>query len=392
MLKRIFIITFIAIFIIACQTGKEDAKKFSEKYTQTMEKLREQRSKVKTRDEYVAYNADVKRENEALLAEFEKSPSIEDIEILRSKVLLNLEKLDEAEQKIDAVLAKNPASLIDAKMTKVKILLKKKNYAEAYNVFKEIESQVKDPFDLFHAYYYIGSSHEDPKVKEEYAKKFLTSPGIPDYYVQYRTDMYTIAASVAKQQGNYDEARRVLTEAIADTKDERNKAFLEKTLLQLDYVGKPAFPIAVGTWLNSTPLKLQDLKGQVVGIIFWAPWCPSCREMTPSLVDIYKEYKDKGFTLIGYTRFHGTYSDDLADLGKVSKEEELENIKKYLERKQVPYPIAIADEKTDYESYKISGLPTLVIIDKKGNIDFTKIGGGDIQFIKDKIDKLLAEV
>ncbi|HEV7715002.1 MAG TPA: TlpA disulfide reductase family protein, partial [Steroidobacteraceae bacterium] len=47
------------------------------------------------------------------------------------------------------------------------------------------------------------------------------------------------------------------------------------------------------------PVKLSGYKGQVVMINFWATWCGPCREEMPLLESIYKQYKDKNFTLLG---------------------------------------------------------------------------------------------
>jgi thiol-disulfide isomerase/thioredoxin len=269
--------------------------------------------------------------------------------------------------------------------------LEKKQYDEAYNIFKEIESQVKDPHDLYQTYFYLTAVLEDNKVKEAYAKKFLNAKDLPAEQVNNRSVIYFYLASFAKQEGDLDKARRILNEGIEATDDERSKAFLAKPLEQLDYYGKEAFPISASTWINSSALDLKALKGQVRIMFFWAPWCPSCRTLTPSIVDIYNENKDQGLTVIGYTRVYGRYSDEVEDVGNVNKEEELERIQKYLERKKVPYPIAIAEGTTDYDKYKISGLPTLVVIDKKGNIAFTKMGGGNLPFLKQKIKQLLEE-
>jgi thiol-disulfide isomerase/thioredoxin len=391
MIKRISVLFFITIFFIACQTGTEDAKNFSDDYAKVSEKLRELRSQVKKRDDYVAYNAEKKREYENLWKEYEKSPDVEKIEILRSRLLLGLKKTDEAEQKIDKVLAKKPDLITEAKMVKVKILLQKKQYNEAYNIFKEIESQVTDPNDLYQAYYYLAEELEDNKLKEAYANKFLNGKQLPEDQVNNKVMMYLVLASIAKQEGDLDKAREVLNEGIADTKDERRKKALQNTLEQLDIFGKKAFPIPVGTWMNSSALKLNDLKGQVVVLFFWAPWCPSCRTLTPTIIDLFNENKDQEFTIIGFTRLYGTYSDDVEDKGKVNEEEELELIKKYVERKKIPYPIMIAEDKADLDVYKVAVLPTLVFIDKKGNVSFTKIGISNIPFIKQKIKQLLEE-
>lgn len=390
MFKNIFILVFIVMFFISCQTGKEDAKKFSDDYMKVTNKLKESRTKVKTRDEFVAHKEEKKSEFDALLKKFEKSPSIEEIEILRSSVLLQLEKLDEAEKKIDDVLAGKPDLINEAKMVKVKILFEREKFSEGYDIFKEIESEIKDLDDLFLAYYTLGSEHEDNNVKKEYSKKFLNSKEIPEYHSKNRYIMYLMIASVAAEEGDFDQAETLFKEGIAETKEPRKKAILEKSLGQLDFIGKKAFPISAETWVNSSPLEVEKLKGKVVVLSFWAPWCPSCRKITPTLMEEYNKNKDQEFVLIGPTRLYGTYRDDVADKGKVDKEEEIELIKSYVDRKKIPYPIAIADDKTNFDTYKIPGIPTLVFINKKGDIDFIKIGGGDL-FIKSRIKKLLEE-
>lgn len=391
MFKKIFIPVFIAIFLISCQSGKEEAKNFSDEYTKLTEKLRDLRGKVKSRDEYVAYKAEKERDCENLLEKFAKSPPIEEIEILRSKVLLDLKKLDEAETKIDDVLAKEPDLITDAKMVKVRILIEKRNYDEAYHIFKDIEAQVTDLYDLFEAYYYIATEHEDSNVRLEYANKFLNAKEIPEQYAKKKADVYLSMASVAKQENDFDKARKLLNEGIASTDSDRTKAGLEKTIAQLDIIGEKAFPIAAETWVNSAPIELKGQEGRVVVVAFFAPWCPSCRSLVPSLVDLYNENKDQGFTLIGYTRLYGNYRDDVEDAGKVSKDEEIEYIKKYLERNNIQYPVAITQEKNVYNTYNVAVIPTLVFIDKKGNIECTNIGSGSTQFIKNKIKNLLTE-
>ena len=53
------------------------------------------------------------------------------------------------------------------------------------------------------------------------------------------------------------------------------------------------------------------------------------------------------------------------------------------------YPVAISDEGSDFEKYKITGIPTMIFIDKEGKVDFIKIGSGNIPMITKKIEKLL---
>ncbi|MEP2350112.1 MAG: TlpA disulfide reductase family protein, partial [Algoriphagus sp.] len=46
-------------------------------------------------------------------------------------------------------------------------------------------------------------------------------------------------------------------------------------------------------------IKLSDLRGKYVMIDFWAAWCKPCREENPNVVQLYSEYKAKGFEIYG---------------------------------------------------------------------------------------------
>jgi thiol-disulfide isomerase/thioredoxin len=59
--------------------------------------------------------------------------------------------------------------------------------------------------------------------------------------------------------------------------------------------------IAPGFVSTDTAGKKVDLKeflGKYTFVEFWASWCPPCREESPTLVRLYNEYKDKGFTIL----------------------------------------------------------------------------------------------
>jgi thiol-disulfide isomerase/thioredoxin len=50
---------------------------------------------------------------------------------------------------------------------------------------------------------------------------------------------------------------------------------------------------------EGTDLSLSDLRGKVVLIDFWASWCGPCRRENPYVVQLYNQYKDKGFEILG---------------------------------------------------------------------------------------------
>ena len=64
--------------------------------------------------------------------------------------------------------------------------------------------------------------------------------------------------------------------------------------------GSAAAPdLANGDWINSAPLKLQDLRGRVVLIEFWTFGCINCRNTLPFVKSWHDRYQAKGLTVIG---------------------------------------------------------------------------------------------
>lgn len=60
------------------------------------------------------------------------------------------------------------------------------------------------------------------------------------------------------------------------------------------YLGNIAPDITLND-VNSNPVSLSDLRGNIVLVDFWASWCRPCRRENPVLVEAYKKYKDGDF-------------------------------------------------------------------------------------------------
>ncbi|WP_316817250.1 TlpA disulfide reductase family protein [Pedobacter nyackensis] len=58
-------------------------------------------------------------------------------------------------------------------------------------------------------------------------------------------------------------------------------------------------PVFVQNDTAGNPVNLASFKGRYVLIDFWASWCGPCREVHPELVNIYNEFKERNFTILG---------------------------------------------------------------------------------------------
>ncbi|MCU0757970.1 MAG: TlpA family protein disulfide reductase [Steroidobacteraceae bacterium] len=97
-------------------------------------------------------------------------------------------------------------------------------------------------------------------------------------------------------------------------------------------------------------LSLSQYKGQVVMINFWATWCGPCRQEMPLLDAMYRKYKGMGFTLIG-----------------VNVEPDTAAAEKFLKELPVSFPVAFDADSKVSKLYDVKGMPSTVIVDRKGN-------------------------
>jgi thiol-disulfide isomerase/thioredoxin len=125
-------------------------------------------------------------------------------------------------------------------------------------------------------------------------------------------------------------------------------------------------------------ISLAQYKGQVVMLNFWASWCGPCRQEMPLLENIYKKYNKMGFTLIG-----------------VNVEPDSKEAEGFLKQLQNPvsFPVIYDKDSTVSKAYDVQGMPSTVIIDRKGNIRVLHRGykPGDENEYLDSIRSLVRE-
>lgn len=120
--------------------------------------------------------------------------------------------------------------------------------------------------------------------------------------------------------------------------------------------GKPA-PAFTLNDINGKPLSLESLRGKYVVLDFWGSWCGWCIKGIPDMKKAYAKHKDK-LEILGI---------DCRDTDAKWKAA----VKKY----EIPWLHVYNPKGSDLtERYTITGYPTKVIVDPKGDIVRTVIG------------------
>ncbi len=109
--------------------------------------------------------------------------------------------------------------------------------------------------------------------------------------------------------------------------------------------------------LEGKDLKLEDFRGKVILLNFWATWCGPCREEIPSLVELQKRYKDR-----------------LQVIGLAVDEDDESYVRKFVGSEGINYPVAMSSVEIRMAYGGVSALPTVFVINADGRIVQKHIG------------------
>ncbi len=127
----------------------------------------------------------------------------------------------------------------------------------------------------------------------------------------------------------------------------------------------PDFTLRSATGPN---LRLQEQRGRVVLINFWATWCGPCRQEMPQLVKLYDKYKAAGFVVLGVN-----VDDDTRHASDVAA------------RMGLNFPVLLDSMKTTSKLYDLVTMPTTFIVDRDGKVRY--IHAGYLNGYEDLYDK-----
>ena len=120
--------------------------------------------------------------------------------------------------------------------------------------------------------------------------------------------------------------------------------------------------------LNTSNFNLQEIKGEIIFVNFWATWCPPCRAEMPMIQNLYDDYKDKVNFIFVTTENWNT-------------------VETFFEKNNYNLPVYNSMSLAPQLFLETNSIPATYLIDSNGNVVIDKVGAAD--WSSDKVRKLL---
>jgi thiol-disulfide isomerase/thioredoxin len=143
-------------------------------------------------------------------------------------------------------------------------------------------------------------------------------------------------------------------------------------LAKPDLAGRvaPAFKLPL---LKGSELSLEQLRGKIVLVDFWATWCAPCRAEMPTFEKLHLELKDKDVAILAVDIGEGT------DL-----------VGEFIAKEKYTFPVLLSEGTDITKDYGVNAYPTLVSVDREGKVVDYLIGGRDEGALREVIARARA--
>jgi len=141
----------------------------------------------------------------------------------------------------------------------------------------------------------------------------------------------------------------------------------------------------VERWINSPPLTMKKLEGQVVAVHYWAFGCINCVRNLPWYKNWHEQFKDKGVTILGI------------HTPETSAERSAENVEAQVRAREIAYPVAIDGQASNWTAWANNIWPAVYLVDKRGDVRYWWYGelkwqgAKGEELMRHRIEELLAE-
>jgi len=141
--------------------------------------------------------------------------------------------------------------------------------------------------------------------------------------------------------------------------------------IQSPLVGRqaPSFTVKL---FDGKVIRLEDFRGKVVFLNFWASWCMPCREEAKTLEAAWQSYKDRRVVFLG-----------------INIQDKEEDAHAFIQEFEITYMNGTDDTGRIAIDYGVWGIPETFFIDGQGRITYKHVGGLGLPIITAKLDQAL---
>jgi thiol-disulfide isomerase/thioredoxin len=150
-------------------------------------------------------------------------------------------------------------------------------------------------------------------------------------------------------------------------------------------LGSPAEPLSAEYYLNSPEWHLEDLRGSVVLLDFFAHWCGPCITAFPYLRELRERHGNDGLVIVGVSGLYGYFRGERG----LKPDEEIARMRDlFVPEYELDWPLVFASGDMNTANYGVRALPTKILIDRQGIVRYFQAGPGD----RDAFEALLEEL
>ena len=133
---------------------------------------------------------------------------------------------------------------------------------------------------------------------------------------------------------------------------------------------------ALTSLADKQPYNLQQFKGKVVYVDFWASWCGPCAKSFPFMNELCRDLKDKGLQVIG-----------------VNLDELPADAQSFLAQFPANFTIAADHNEQCAKDFGVQAMPSTYLVDRNGTVRHVHFGfrAGEAKELRTLVEQLLAE-